>query len=200
MPSVADFASIQPDLHRLHPTDVLDEIDVNELDTHLPRLRLLALLHEVGRVQGANAVLETEIVRSHILHVGCGDAPDWERFNREMSRRKRVSILQRLGGGILYWNLRFSRIGPFWTDNWNMFQVRGDVVVPEVVDPPDRGTWTTIINRIRQILADYEFREIPPALLRSRIPWLRYSGDRTALDDIPDEHSTVYDALFSDFC
>src|SRR5688500_6229805 len=85
----ADRMGVEGALRRAYPGGLLDEPELEALDQDLPGERLAALLETVAAIPRLNAVMEVEVVRSHILHIGSEDAPDWEQLNRELTDGER---------------------------------------------------------------------------------------------------------------
>jgi hypothetical protein len=192
----ADRTEVERALRRVYPTGTLDEPDLEALDQHLRGDRLEALFHAIASLRGLNAVLEVEIVRSHVLRIGTDDTPDWERLNREFGDRQRKAAVAAAREGLLYWNIMLSRIGPFWSEYWNLFQVREGIVVPEVVHQPRSSQWMTIINQVRPALATFGVCQVSEDMLAVPVPWLTVSSEIAS--KAPPRRATVYDGLFSD--
>jgi hypothetical protein len=182
-------------LRSAYPSLVLEDLDPDALDKHLPLDQLPALLERLSVIRGMNAVIEPEIVRSHLLHVGRDEYPDWESFNRGSSRSERNVAIAEAGGELAFWNILLSRVGPFWTAYWNTFRIRQERVVPELTEQPADVRWSAIMKAVQAELGSSGIYEVDPRLRGDSITWLRYTHDDA------DEHSrspTIYDALFSD--
>jgi hypothetical protein len=182
-------------LRHAYPTMVLDELDVAVLDRDPTEERLTKMLSSIASTPHLTAVLEAEIGRAHVLHVNCANAPDWQQLNREFSGPERERAVVTSGGRIVYWNILLSRIAPFWTGHWSMFQVEHGTVFPRVVPEEAGKMWTQVTSAVRSILASYGFREVSQELLDSPVKSLRLSRiEEGSADDL----LTVYDAIFSE--
>jgi hypothetical protein len=190
----ADLGSIRRVLSQVYPTGALEDLTPDVLDVHLDNERLDALLGSVARVDGLTVVFEPELVKSHCLHVGVAGAPDWEAFNRELSLRQRVSAVAERNGQIVYWNILLSRLGPFWTDYWNTFEVRKNQAVPSLTEPSTTPEWTAVRSNVRRVLGSFGLRRVGRELSSLRTEWLAHHGDPRSSGPRP----TVFDALFSE--
>jgi hypothetical protein len=97
----ADRRGVERALRRAYPTGILDEVEVSALDLDLPEARLSALFAEIASLPRLKAVIEVEIVRSHVLHVTSENHPDWEQLNREFTDRERKAAVSAAEGGWL---------------------------------------------------------------------------------------------------
>jgi hypothetical protein len=190
----ADFAGVVTAVRRMYATGTVDEPVVDLLDRHFAR-GLRALADAVGSVPGATAVLEPEVVRSHVLHVGLSVAPDWQAFNREYARQARAAAIRERDGEIVYWNILLSRIGPFWTDYWNGFRVVDGLARPVQIGAPESAGWTSIRREVANCLAWFGLKLVGGDLLGLRVS---LSDEKDRSTSTGADQPTVYDALFSD--
>lgn len=171
-----------------YPTGVLADLGEQSLDKHMGLDEILLFVQEISRNGLVTAVLEPEVVKSHVLHVGLSGDPDWELLNREMTDEQRSDVVRRRGH-VAYWNLLLSRIGPFWTGYWNTFQLMNGRVLPSWSESVVSGAWPRIRSTVSTVLSDAGFIEVPHRLWNAPVNllWSASSGQ-----------VKVYDALFSE--
>jgi hypothetical protein len=188
MSRMADFLDVERCVRVVYPSGHIEEPDLAAVDLHLDSDGVARLANAIVAGPCATAATELEVVKSHIIHVGGCDAPDWEEFNRGMTPPERRAAVARCEDGLAYWNVKVSRMGPFWTGYWNTFRLQGDRVVPESSGVPGEYEWVEILRHTKTVLSSNGLLEISREMLDRTLRWFGRNEDGV----------TVYDALFSD--
>ncbi|HYW10029.1 MAG TPA: hypothetical protein VE913_23890 [Longimicrobium sp.] len=197
-PRVADLPTLDRAAHRVYPTQFFDELDTSVADTHLSMEHLDDVLQAIASISGITAVVEVEMVKTHVLHVGLESAPTWEELNRVFTPRERVSAVARSGADLLYWNILLSRFGPFWTGYWNRFDRKQGRVVAKLVNQGDSEEWCRIRAHVTAAFSTFGLREVPSELLDSRLSWLDVRDSHGTAHQRDGRGPSIYDAFFSD--
>ena len=196
------WTGIEEVLRRLHPTGAYEGLVLENLDQHWPAGGVLSLLEQVGGASGLSACLEPldfPVQRRHVLHIGLQEAPDWEEFNRLLSPSERAEALEGNGGSIAYWNILLSRLGPFWTGNWNVFGEKEGNIEPELSEVPHSFEWGIAVNRVHEIFSQFYLAEVDSGSLFTLVSWMTLSRKYwSPAGTPPPKHPTLYDALFED--
>jgi hypothetical protein len=194
-------ASVERVMRRVHRDGRYESVAPGSFDAHLSDRDLQSLVKRVNSIPGARAVLELAaqlMDRSHTLHVSEADRPTWEEFNRLATEPERLHELRAVGEPLLYWNIRLSRLGPFWASTWNRFFVRRGRVGVEVCAEPAGFEWHTIICRVTDTLQSLKLEHLDYEVLDKPVPWLSSSADYLLESRGQYPGPTVYNVLFED--
>jgi len=117
-------------------------------------------------------------------------APSWHSFNRKLPEQARYQIVLNAKDPIVFWVVHVSRLGPFWTGDWNTFSIEGDRVVSAMAVEPDDPKWRMVTSRVRDVLKRLGLNELTASEVKCPASGLQSSRGAPG--------PTLFEALFVD--